>query len=107
MHLGTLPCQDAPLLLLSELTCFLLPGEEEGGLAQASPSPCTPFGTKPGHRPVRDPFPGPRCCHEQRWGEGTDGSRSGSRMKTLEVLWGKRKEGQREAEKRPSPDAFQ
>ena len=104
-HLAMLPCKDPLLLLLPELTRCLLPGGEGGGWRR-HPQPLPALRHTAGHRAaVRGPCPGPRCCPERCGGQGWARTGSGSRVKT-EVLLGKRKEGQREAEKRPSPDAF-
>lgn len=80
----------------AQLTCFPPPGEEEG-MAGASPRLCQALGTNPGHRPPQSPLPWPRCRPSCA---GRDGPAQGA-VKTSEALWRKRKEGQREAGKRP------
>lgn len=66
MHSGTLPCKDTPLLLLPELTCFLLWGW--GGWHRHPPGPAHPSAQRGDKAPVSEPSPGPERC----WGEGTD-----------------------------------
>lgn len=75
-----------------------------GGLAQA---PLQPLHTLGHNARIRPQSASPPLALSGAGGKGWTCTRSRRRMKTLEVLWGKRREGQREAEKRLSPDAFQ
>lgn len=67
MHLGTLPCKDTPLLLLPELTRFLLWGWGGAGTG-TPPAPAHPWAQRQDKAPVSEPSPGPERC----WGEGMD-----------------------------------